>query len=569
MTGRGDGEPRGGDAVSTVGLDLDGKQAQLVELLEEQLVGQTLATIKTKNELMRQNVEGVKMEAPTPDEVKSPGKAKTEAMGMLLCMNVKRMIAFGGEELSIMLEINFDVVAFQLERQSRFNKLDSDYKEASELLEETITMPTREAMLEAINDLVAEKRYELKGIRDSLIAERRSKRNKSENAESETESDKLAAQLAMDTNLKEYAEDVDVKERRNYKIAMLAYEARLEEVKRAKKGQKLLLNEQNIEQLMVSRLSGYISIINCIVNKIKEYVRHVPDILSTVSMLVRLKGTPFTISNPYETSNLSGLLQNMLTRYFQPSFVTFQQSLMEALGLRITEQGLRDDPVKIVQDVGRIISTWETLKFWKFMTPDMFFTTVLLNALPEGKERSTVVMEIVRHLSALARERGDSQVQVDLQDMSTFNFVSDYMEMVKVSRVKKVAQGGPGRAPFVPGAGNRHQNRGSEMAALAEGTVVTVADNKLYRKEVLPGERVVVSHPVSNKPFSYCATRVACKNCTHSPVCFAKSCHKCGLYGHTEKICRQDPSVFVPRKTPDLAAVAEVRDYGSMADSED
>lgn len=569
MTGRGDGEPRGGDAVSTVGLDLDGKQAQLVELLEEQLVGQTLATIKTKNELMRQNVEGVKMEAPTPDEVKSPGKAKTEAMGMLLCMNVKRMIAFGGEELSIMLEINFDVVAFQLERQSRFNKLDSDYKEASELLEETITMPTREEMLEAINDLVAEKRCELKGIRDSLIAERRSKRNKGENAESETESDKLAAQLAMDTNLKEYTEDVDVKERRNYKIAMLAYEARLGEVKRAKKGQKLLLNEQNIEQLMVSRLSGYISIINCIVNKIKEYVRHVPDILSTVSMLVRLKGTPFTISNPYETSNLSGLLQNMLTRYFQPSFVTFQQSLMEALGLRITEQGLRDDPVKIVQDVGRIISTWETLKFWKFMTPDMFFTTVLLNALPEGKERSTVVMEIVRHLSALARERGDSQVQVDLQDMSTFNFVSDYMEMVKVSRVKKVAQGGPGRAPFVPGAGNRHQNRGSEMAALAEGTVVTVADNKLYRKEVLPGERVIVSHPVSNKPFSYCATRVACKNCTHSPVCFAKSCHKCGLYGHTEKICRQDPSVFVPRKTPDLAAVADVRDYGSMADSED
>eukprot|EP01032_Pedospumella_encystans_P031321 gene31321-35356_t len=78
VTGRGDGEPRGGDAVSTVGLDMDAKRAQLIDLLEVQIVGQTLATIKTKNELMRLNVDGVKLDKPS--EVKSPGKGKLDAM---------------------------------------------------------------------------------------------------------------------------------------------------------------------------------------------------------------------------------------------------------------------------------------------------------------------------------------------------------------------------------------------------------------------------------------------------------------------------------------------------------
>lgn len=567
-TGRGDGDSRGGDVMSTVGLDLEAKRAQLIELLEVQIVGQTLATIKTKNELMRSNVDGVKMEKlDNGGEVKSPAKGKLDAMGMMLCQTVKRMIEFGGDELAIMLEIDFDVVSFQSERQAKFNKLDSENKLNALILEDTQREPCAQKRDDEIKFLMLEKKHELRAARAALL---RSKRTRGEPEQSENETEKAAAQKQMDLTLEEYVDDVTYREMGKYRVAVAEYEKRLEEVKIAKRCQKLLLDEQSVEQLMLARLSGYIAVINSIVNKIKEYVSHVPEILSAVSMVVRLKGTSITISNPYESSNLSGLLQNMMSKYFKPSFVTFQQSLLEALNLRISEQGLRDDPVKIVQDVGRIISTWEALKYWNFMTPDMFFTTVLLNALPEGKERSSVVMEIVRHMSALARERGDNPVHVDLKDMSTFNFTSEYMEMVKVSRVKKVTQVEKApKLPYAQGAGNRVYNRGSEMAALAEGTVVTVADNKLFKKEVLPNERVVVSHPVSNKPFPYCATRIACKNCTHSPVCFSKSCHKCGLYGHTEKICKQDPSVFVSRKAAETAAVAVVHDYGSMADSED
>lgn len=561
---------KGSDGPGSVGVNVEARHAQLVELLECQLVGQTLATIKTKNELMRINVDGVKMESL--DEVKSAGKGKAEVQGMLLCQNVRRMIGFGGLELEIMLETNFDVVAMQLERQAKFNMYEQCKLETSELVDEVVTKPSREDMDDTINLAVLEKRHDLKRERSEFLTNRRSTRGSAaaSGAESESEMERAEAHKSIEAAVSELKDEVTMREIRKYKNAVLEYELKLEKVRVAKRKNKLSVEEQTVEQLMLSILSGYVSVINIIVNKIKEYVRHFPDILSAVSMLVRLKGTSITISNPYESSNLSGLVQNMMSKYFKPSFVTFQQSLLEALSLRITEQGLKDDPVKIVQDVGRIISMWETLKFWDFMTPDMFFTTVLLNALPEGKDRSSVVMEIARHLAALARERGEGPHVANLQDMTTFNYVSEYLEMLKESQTKKVGGGQVQRRPWTGGSHPNRNNRvgDGEMAALAEGT--TVAAGQMYKREVLPAEKVVIAHPVTQKPFLYCATRAVCKNCSHTPVCWGKSCFKCGFFGHTEKICHQDPSVYIKRsgaEKPERGAVA--RDYGAMADREE
>jgi len=264
--GKCDGKPKGGDTISTLGFDVDAKRAQLIELLEVQLVGQSLATIKTKNELMRLNVDGVKLEKP--GEVKSPGKAKLDAMGMMLCQSVKRMIDFGGYELTLMLEIDFDVVAFQCERQVKFNRLDSDHKLNAELLEDTLREPCSKKRDDEIVYLSLEKKSELKSIRASIVAERRSRRTRGESAESENEAELAAAQKQMEYTLQEYTEEVRFREMGKFRVAMLAYEKRLEEVKVAKRGQKQLVDEQLVEQLMLARLSGYIAVINSIVNKI-------------------------------------------------------------------------------------------------------------------------------------------------------------------------------------------------------------------------------------------------------------------------------------------------------------
>jgi len=167
-------EVKGTDGPGSVGIVIEERQATLVDLLESQLVGQTVASIKTKNELMRINVEGVKM--TSLDEVKSGGKGKSEVLGMLLCQDVRRMVDFGGTELSIMIEIDFDVVAFQEDRQKKFNRHEDAKKETSELAEEVVVKPSREDMEDTIHLAVLEKRYSLKKERSEFLQNRRSTR---------------------------------------------------------------------------------------------------------------------------------------------------------------------------------------------------------------------------------------------------------------------------------------------------------------------------------------------------------------------------------------------------------
>lgn len=549
--------------LSTVSFNVDAKVSELVDLLEGQLSGQTTISVKTMNELMRQNVDGVKLEVL--NEVKGPHKEKAEALGMILCQGVKRMIEFGGYEMAIMVAINFDIVEFQRSRQATHNMIESELRlEQGYGDDSVVEEPSRGEVDDTVTCLVFDKKKALLQEREERASKRASRSGRSEGERSKGGSD---IELE-DVNklIEEFREEVKVAEIRKYKIAKEKFAKFVSKEKASKRKSKELLEQQGVAQLMLSRLSGYLAVMNLIVNKIKEYVRHIPEILSTVSMLVRLVGTNEMITNPYETSNLSGLVQNMMLKYFQPSFMTFQSSLLEALALKIEPVVLRSNPLKIVQDVGRIVSVWETLKFWEFMTPDMFFTTVLINALPEGTTRSSVILETARHLALLAKERAEFPEDVDPKDMSTFKFVTEYLALINVSQTKK--DGGAVVATVTKDAWKSRYTKapGSESAALAERkSEGNPPEAKFYKREVLAKENVVVTLPETGKSCGYTATKVMCGHCTHSPNCWTKACYRCGYYGHTVRICRQDPSVFTKEKAGAMMASLH-GDYGAMAD---
>ena len=123
--------------------------------------------------------------------------------------------------------------------------------------------------------------------------------------------------------------------------------------------------------------------------------------------------------------------------------------------------------------VGRVVSRWEVLNYWDFMTPDMFFTTVLINALPEGETRTQVILETATYLARRTHEREERGTGVvDPKDISTYHYVSEYMELVKTSPAKK-AVGAAGGATSAAGAPRsmlwkfKKQQDGTEMAAVA------------------------------------------------------------------------------------------------------
>lgn len=213
-----EGGAQGMESSISIACNVEARQAQLIELLERQIVGQTELAIKTKNELMRMNVNGVKMEAI--DEVKGSGKGKSDVLGMLLCQNVKRMLEFGGLELELMLETNFDVITFHDERKKKFNQFDQIKTETAELVDEIVTKPSREEMEDTIKLAGLEKRGTLRRERADALSTRRALRKSSSDTsvQSESELERKDALNKIEEAVREEIDEVSMREIRKYKI---------------------------------------------------------------------------------------------------------------------------------------------------------------------------------------------------------------------------------------------------------------------------------------------------------------------------------------------------------------
>jgi hypothetical protein len=118
-----------------------------------------------------------------------------------------------------------------------------------------------------------------------------------------------------------------------------------------------------------------------IVTKVNEFVKSNPTVANVLKEMVIIQATNEEIFNPLANSNLPGVFQILHDRYHKRSFVNFTTSLIHATSWTLSDEDTKLNPSKGVAQIEEIINTWESTNLWDQMTPDLFFTCLLLKGL--------------------------------------------------------------------------------------------------------------------------------------------------------------------------------------------
>ena len=68
-------------------------------------------------------------------------------------------------------------------------------------------------------------------------------------------------------------------------------------------------------------------------------------------------------------------------QYNKPSFITFNNNLIKAMSFQISAGDMKKTPMKAVSGVQDLILTWDTHNIWAQISPDHFWSAVLLRSL--------------------------------------------------------------------------------------------------------------------------------------------------------------------------------------------
>ena len=85
----------------------------------------------------------------------------------------------------------------------------------------------------------------------------------------------------------------------------------------------------------------------------------------------------------------------MHERFHKRSFVTFNNNLLDAMGFHLSEPDTKSNPMKAaVAAVQQMMYNWESRDLWSQMSPDSFFSAVLLRSLhPSAPLRHDLLQE--------------------------------------------------------------------------------------------------------------------------------------------------------------------------------
>lgn len=299
--------------------------------------------------------------------------------------------------------------------------------------------------------------------------------------------------------------------------------------------------------ILLTILEGIRTAISTITSKIKAAVKDHEKVKQKLGCMVTLRATGESIANPLENSSLAGLYEILKVEYAEATLVRFNTDLQMTMKLGISMDEMTKNPMKAVQRSDEMLATWQSMDYWNYMTPDIFFTNILLNSLPTSAFQRECVTEVQKYLEAKNNGdfRDDSSVitaTAAVKGFPVYNFLRQYIKRCENSgnHGKQTVNpaGGYRRTPFPTRYGN------VETAALsgAEYNTEIGRDKQLMCKDVMTGQE-----------HNYTATKELCQKCygrsanpaeRHFPRCFNGSCNLCGLYGHKRSNCSQAQSTF-------------------------
>jgi hypothetical protein len=82
----------------------------------------------------------------------------------------------------------------------------------------------------------------------------------------------------------------------------------------------------------------------------------------------RVPATSKEIPNPWGKQSLCGIAYIMHDRFRKRFFVTFNNHLLDAMGIHLSEAETKSFPLKAVAEVQKMMCTWETHNLWAQMS---------------------------------------------------------------------------------------------------------------------------------------------------------------------------------------------------------
>ena len=143
-----------------------------------------------------------------------------------------------------------------------------------------------------------------------------------------------------------------------------------QEIKLQIQYRKKLLNEANvIEQVSFAITTALGAITRQFIDAVDN---HYPEMKAKLQgQATLLNGS--TITDPYNSRNLSGMYMILYHEYNKPNLVVICSQLVELLQERNYE-----DPTRAKSDVLNHLKSWSQLDLWQYMDEDKFFTVALI-----------------------------------------------------------------------------------------------------------------------------------------------------------------------------------------------
>jgi hypothetical protein len=536
-----DAFPPSGDDVE-FGADEVGDQLGQLDAVEKQISelatpGLTASLAKGQAEQLCEAVKGV--------DLKETAKLSEEQFGRKLYKNVKSMFRFVlGGVMRAIVENNYPVDRFI----SRENEVISVlYHQLQELEAEEVTsdMPDKPDR----GDYEVEKRVKWaeKLKQKGKVRRSRKKADKGESwvdtagepspmSEGEDDQEREACYLDID---KKYFNDLE------------AYKAECLKVKK-KKALTAQYTKETAKVIVLNTIvEGLRTAMGLIISKIKAAVKDHDKVKQKLMSMVVLKSTGVPIPNPLENNNLAGLYEILKLEYAEATLIRFNADLQSTMKLGISVEDLHKNPTKAVQLTDEALEMWMSMDYWRYMTPDIFFTNILLMSLPA----SSFQVECVKEVQKYQERRENGEVRDDgtvastgvKQGYPTYNHLRAYIKRCEESaRHNKSVSQTANRRP--PPYGVKFGNVETAALSGAEYTTEIGRDKQIKCKDVHSGHE----HP-------YTATKEVCRTChgktpstageKHLPRCFQGSCSVCHLFGHKAVNCGQAPSTYVTPKS--------------------
>jgi hypothetical protein len=589
------------DSVSQISVleIVERKNEEVADFIEEYAKGLNKDLVREYGKNLVHNIESVDL------NVRS--NVSDTACGKMISENIKKLLEFGGESLTKVVEYNIDIGKLNLLRCEGIKNLKMNLEAIEEeiYLCEKYDEPKRdeydfsasveiETLREEMNieyeynDNFGQDEVEGVKTRSKKSAEAKTG-GESQKVNNEEESkiyefNMKCRSIKLQWN-KRFLED-----KKDYKVQ----NGHLKDLRRQKDVLNAKINSESVvQQIMRGIEMGLLSICNKIKNAVKE--RH--KLRELLQSRIIFDSTGEIVANPYDKGNVPGMIGIIQKKFHTASFGSFTNELVDVMRLTYPVNLTNTDPIKIGQAVDKIMGNWDSMNYWEYMTRDVFFTAILLRSLaPESDVTTRAIFEVNSYIGLREKGMKSGEISNDEDEKSTpiYQHLMDYLATIsdtmdmKRSSSKRIERDEshqqndsnsqrnyqkPHEKPY-----KNYGNTESAASANASSNDTKNSENKRVDapifdtmfKDLVTREMNVTTVAKNGYRLQYTSTRAECQLCidpqnsSHKPRCYLGKCKKCNNYGHKADCCRQLPTSFTKEKVQANMA----NDIGKKCDQE-